>query len=90
MYLEWKGTALGAASRIGNSAIAEYLLAQGAPMTICTAAMLGLKNEVERFLRAARNQARATGAHDLSVLYHTAISGSTEIAALLEQHGAVE
>ena len=90
MFEEWKETALGAASHVGNRPIAEYLLQQGAPMNICTAAMLGDKATVARFLQDDRAQATATGAHDLTVLYHTAISGNTEIADLLVQYGGGE
>ena len=50
---EWKPddteTALQGASHVGNRAIAEYLLEQGAPLDICAAAMLGCKTNVERF-----------------------------------------
>jgi hypothetical protein len=34
-------TALQAAAHVGSRAVAEYLLDQGAPLDICTAAMLG-------------------------------------------------
>ena len=34
-------TALQGAAQVGNVAVAEFLLSQGAPLDICTAAMLG-------------------------------------------------
>src|SRR6476646_3260681 len=43
-------TALAAASHMGNRPIAEFLLAEGAPLTVCAAAMLGMVDEVERFI----------------------------------------
>jgi uncharacterized protein len=90
MYVEWKETALGAASHVGNREIAEYLLSQGAPLTICTAAMLGDTGSVAEFLKADPGQATATGAHDIPVLAHAAYSGKTEIADLLVANGGGE
>lgn len=89
-YEEWNETALGAASHVGNRPIAEYLLEQGAPMNICTAAMMGDKATVASFLQDNPAQSTATGAHGLTVLFHTAISGDTEIADLLVQYGGGE
>ena len=42
----WMETPIQAAAHVGNRPIAEYLLEQGAPLDICTAAMLGLEAEV--------------------------------------------
>jgi ankyrin repeat protein len=86
-YKEWKETPLGAASHVGNREIAEYLLSQGAPLTICTAAMLGMTGSVAEFVHADPGQARATGAHDIPVLAHAAYSGKTEIADFLVSNG---
>jgi uncharacterized protein len=88
LYEPWKETPLGAASHVGNRAIAEYLLEQGAPLTIPTAAMLGRVEDVKAFLAADPSQAHATGAHNISLLFHTAMSGSIEIAEMLKAHGA--
>ena len=89
-YEEWNETGLGAASHVGNRAVAEYLLSQGATLTICTAAMLGMTQSVAEFLKADPGQARATGAHGIPVLTHAAISGKTEIADLLIANGGGE
>src|SRR5207253_126900 len=89
-YEEWNETPLGAASHVGNRAVAEYLLSQGATLTICTAAMLGMTQSVAEFLKADPGQARATGAHGIPVLTHAAISGKTEIADLLVANGGGE
>ncbi|MCA9920631.1 MAG: hypothetical protein KC445_21910, partial [Anaerolineales bacterium] len=43
-YVEFDETALEAASHVGNRPIAEFLLAQGAPMNLYTAAMFGLED----------------------------------------------
>src|SRR4051794_6579312 len=90
IYEEWKETGLGAASHVGHREIAEYLLAQGAPLTICTAAMLGRTESVADFIKADPGQARARGAHDIPVLAHAAFSGKTEIADLLLSNGGGE
>jgi hypothetical protein len=86
-YEEWNETPLGAASHVGARPVAEYLLAAGAPLTICTAAMLGDRGAVTQFLAADPAQAQATGAHGIPVLTHAALSGDTAIADLLVQYG---
>ncbi|HKP54092.1 MAG TPA: ankyrin repeat domain-containing protein [Chloroflexia bacterium] len=83
-------TALQAASHMGNREIALYLLSEGAPNNICGAAMLGMADEVERFLREDPTLADARGAHGIPVLYHAALSGQTEVADLLFAHGTRE
>ena len=81
-------TALEAAAQMGRRDMAEFLLAAGAPMDICTAAMLGLKERVEAFLMADPGQSQSRGAHGIPVLYYPAISGHQDIAELLRAHGA--
>lgn len=88
MHEPWLETPLGAASHVGNRAIAEYLLEQGAPLTLPTAAMLGRVDDVKAFLKADPNNAHVTGAHRISLLFHAAMSGSVEIVELLKVHGA--
>lgn len=88
MYEPWQETPLGAASHVGNRPIAEYLLEQGAPLTITTAAMLGCVEDVRSFIASNPAQVHATGAHGISLLYHAAMSGSVEIVELLTAHGA--
>jgi ankyrin repeat protein len=90
MYREWKETALLAASHVGNREIAEYLLAQGAPMHVCTAAMLGLHDRVAEYLESDPALANARGAHDIPILFHAAMSGDTAVADLLMEHGGGE
>ncbi|HLF88405.1 MAG TPA: ankyrin repeat domain-containing protein [Anaerolineales bacterium] len=88
MYEPWQETPLGAASHVGNRAIAEYLLEQGASLTIPTAAMLGRVDDVQAFIETDPANVHATGAHGISLLYHAAMSGSLKIVELLKSHGA--
>ncbi len=85
----WNETAIQAAAQMGNVEIAEYLLAHGAPLDICTAAMLGMQGKVSEFLEADPAQAYARGAHGIPVLYFPAIRGHREIADLLLANGSV-
>jgi len=89
---EWKEndreTAIQAAAHIGNVAIAEYLLAQGAPLAICTAAMLGRRADVERMLHVDPQQISAVGAHGIALLTHAALSGDLELIQWLVECGA--
>jgi ankyrin repeat protein len=89
---EWKDddreTALQAAAHVGNRAIAEYLLAQGAPLDICTAAMLGRRAEVERLVADDPAQIDAVGAHGIALLTHAALSGDLALVQWLCAHGA--
>lgn len=86
-YAPWNETALEAAAHMGARDIAQFLLAVGAPLTICAAAMLGQSERVAAFLRADPALADATGAHGIPVLVHAAFSGKPEIAELLVQAG---
>jgi ankyrin repeat protein len=89
---EWREndheTALQAAAHVGNRAIAEYLLAQGAPLDICTAAMLGRQAEVERLVAGDPAQIDAVGAHGIPLLTHAALSGDLALVQWLWAHGA--
>ena len=84
----WGETPLGAAAQTGQREIAEYLLSRGAVLDICTAAMLGMKDQVAAMLQADSKQAHAVGAHDIPVIYYPALYGYTEIAELLMAHGS--
>jgi len=81
-------TALGAAAHTGQKAIAEFLLQWGAPLDICTAAMLNRANEVKQMLDADPTLCNATGSHGIPVMYFAALSGSKEIAEALLACGA--
>ncbi|TMI32214.1 ankyrin repeat domain-containing protein [Candidatus Bathyarchaeota archaeon] len=81
-------TAIQAAAQVGSVPVAEYLLEKGAPLEICTAAMLGRKEEVERRIRENPGNINSTGAHDITLLTHAALSGDIELVQYLFQNGA--
>jgi uncharacterized protein len=83
----WGETPIGAAAQTGQKAIAEFLLARGASLDICTAAMLGMTDQVAGMLQADSKQAHATGAHEIPMMYYPALYGHTAIAELLLAHG---
>ena len=85
---QWIETPLQAAAHVGNRPIAEFLLAQGAPLDICTATVLGRADEVTAMLASDPELAHATGAHNIPVLYYAAISGNADIAQTLVDAGA--
>src|SRR5689334_6665239 len=91
---EWRPgdteTALQGAAHVGNREIAEFLLAQGAPLEICTAAMLGRREEVERFLEEDPDKIHANGAHGIPLLTHAALSGDVGLVQTLYEGGATE
>ena len=73
---DWE-TALGAASHMGNRAIAEYLISQGAPPTLFSAAMLGQLEAMKAFLTAEPGVQRVRGPHSISLLAHARMGGET-------------
>jgi len=84
----WEENALEASAHTGRADIAQLLLAQGASLDICTAAMLGMKDRVQEFLRTDPALSGATGAHGIPVLFFPVIAGRREIAELLLASGA--
>ena len=83
-------TALGAAAHMGRRQIAEFLLGEGAEITICAAAMLGRRQEVAEFLTADPLQANARGAHGIPLMFHVALSGDIKLAELILENGGGE
>lgn len=83
-------TAIQGAAHTGQRAIAEYLLAQGAPLELCTAAMLGRCADVETFLAADTAAIYTRGAHSIPLLSHAAFSGDEGLVADLYSRGAHE
>jgi len=81
-------TALQAAAHLGQRKIAEYLLAQGAPLDICTAAMLGKADDVSRMLSADPGLAQSSGAHGIPILFYPSLGGQIKIAEELLARGA--
>ena len=83
-------TAIQAAAQAGSAPVAEYLLARGAPLDICTAAMLGRKDVVEQMLAADPGLIKARGAHGISLMSHAAWSNNVELAQMLFERGATQ
>lgn len=81
-------TALQGASHVGNRIIAEYLLEQGSPMHITTAAMLDRVDLVRKMLKADPSRAHAEGAHRISLMAHAVYSMNTTLLEILLDHGA--
>lgn len=79
---DWE-TALGAASHVGQRAIAEVLLEQGAPPTLFSAAMLGQLDVVKAWLTAVPEALHARGPHSIPLIAH-ARAGGAAAAAVME------
>src|SRR5689334_6582402 len=69
----WTETAVEAASQMGHTSLINFLIEKGAPVDICTAAVLGRHDKVRQFLAQDPANAQATGAHGIPVLYFPAI-----------------
>ncbi len=83
-------TAIQAAAQAGSTQVAEYLLAHGAPLDICTAAMLGRKDVVEQMLAKDPGLINARGAHGIALMPHAAWSNNVELAKMLFERGATQ
>jgi len=81
-------TAVQAAAQVGNSNVAQFLLKQGAPLEICTAAMLGMRDEVENRLSEDPRNFNATGAHGIPLLPHAVWSEDLRLVQLVFERGA--
>lgn len=80
-------TPIGAAAHSGNREIVDYLLEAGAPLDICTAAMMGWRERVAEFLAQDPTLANAHGAHRITPIYFAALSGDVTIAQLIMEYG---
>ena len=85
-----KETAIMAAAQTGNAPVAEYLLSKGAPLSICTAAMLGRTREIDAILSEHPERIHERGAHGIPLLAHAALSGKPELVRTLSERGATE
>jgi uncharacterized protein len=81
-------TAVQAAAQVGSATVAQFLLKQGAPLEICTAAMLGMRDEVEARLNSDPRNANATGAHGIPLLPHAVWSEDPRLVRLVFERGA--
>jgi hypothetical protein len=73
---DWED-ALGAASHMGNRAMAEYLISKGARPSIFSAAMLGQLEIVKGFVAAQPGVQAIRGPHSISLLAHARVGGET-------------
>ena len=82
-------TALGAASHVGQRAIAEFLLENGAPPTLFSATMLGQLDVVKAFMAATPGLQKIRGPHSLSLMVHAKAGGppAAAVVAYLESIG---
>lgn len=83
-------TAIMAAAHMGNVPMAEFLLEQGAPLAIYTAAMLGRKEDVAHLLVQDAANAKQGGAHGIPLMSHVALSGDTDIAEMVFAAGGTD
>lgn len=83
-------TSIQGAAQVGSAPVAEFLLSSGAPLDICTAAMLGRVEDVERFLKDDPDLIHAKGAHGIPLLPHAALSGRSDLVSMLVKRGAAE
>ena len=78
-HMDWGGgdfeSGLGAASHVGNRAIAEFLLDKGARIDIFCAAMLGQLEVVKGLLTAFPKLIDAKGPHGISLHLHAKFGG---------------
>ncbi|MFH1184654.1 MAG: ankyrin repeat domain-containing protein [Chloroflexota bacterium] len=81
-------TAIQAAAQTGSVPVVEYLLERGAPLDICTAAMLGRKDDVQRMLDEDPRRIEARGAHGIPLMPHAALGGNVQLAKMLYARGA--
>lgn len=88
---DWE-SALGAASHMGNRAIAEYLISKGARPSLFSAAMLGQTEVVKAFLAAQPDAHRIRGPHSITLLAHARVGGAAArpVYEFLQSLGDVE
>ena len=86
-WVEFDENALEASGHMGRADIMEYLLGEGAPLTIFAAASLGRKDDVAAFLKENPAGAVTPGVHGMSILYHAALGGDVDIAEMLVANG---
>ena len=72
---DWE-TALGSASHVGNRPIAEFLIEQGAPPTVFSAAMLGQLDVVKAYAAAMPDIHLLRGPHGIPLAAHARAGGA--------------
>ena len=72
---DWE-SAIGAASHVGNRAIAEFLISKGARPSLFSAAMLGQVDVVKAFVAAQPGIQKIRGPHGITLLAHAKNGGA--------------
>jgi len=85
----WDELAIEAASHMGLTPMAQFLADLGAPVSTCTATVLGEQAMVKRLIGEDAGCVHERGAHDISLLAYTALGNEhVEIAEFLLKSGA--
>ncbi|WP_025742830.1 hypothetical protein [Aquimarina pacifica] len=79
--------AIEGAAHVGNTEIAEYLISQGARVTLFTLTMLGKITLVKPTLEAYPNLIFARGPHGFTLLHHAKVGQQDELYAYLKEKG---
>jgi len=81
--------AVEAGAHMGRNDIVDHLLALGAPVSTCTATMMGSAKAVRELLSADPQRIRERGAHDFPLLFYTAFGKELpDVAEVLLAAGA--
>ena len=81
-------TAIQAVAQLGNVPIAEFLLSKGAPLEICTLAILDRVDDLRERLDLDPEGVKAVGAHGIPLLPHTVWSNNVNVVRLAYERGA--
>jgi|CZKS01.1.fsa_nt_gi ankyrin repeat protein len=85
----WDELAIEAAAHMGLTPMAQFLADLGAPVSTCTATLVGEQALVKRLVSEDAGCIRERGAHDIALLSYTALGNQhLEIAELLLGAGA--
>ncbi|HYL78567.1 MAG TPA: ankyrin repeat domain-containing protein [Bryobacteraceae bacterium] len=85
----WDELGIEAAAHMGLTSMAKYLADLGAPVSTCTATLLGEKNLVKRLVKEDAGCLRERGAHDIALLAYTAYAEQqVDLAEFLLDAGA--
>ena len=68
----WDEIGVEAAAHMGREDLAGFFIEKGSPVSLSTACMLGLTDEVQKLLAEDANRVHERGAHDFPVLWYTA------------------
>jgi uncharacterized protein len=85
----WNELGIEGAAHVGTEPCADFLLERGAPLSICTATMMGMTARVNELLREDARRSAERGAHDFPLLLYTTFGKErAEIAEILLKAGS--